>query len=261
MKQVPIHAANPGPYTGDGNWTYLIPGARPVMIDAGVGHASHLDAIAQASASGPGRVIVTHAHSDHASGAPAILARWPSTTFSKYPWPGQDREIPWQHIDEGTIIATGEGDLNVFHTPGHSPDHIALWHADSRTLFVGDMMQIGSSVFIPASKGGNLTAYLHSLRRLLALQPKLALPAHGPAIEDPAALINYYLEHRHQREVQVLNSLESGLRTVDDITARIYPNLSQGMLPLARESVLAHLQKLVDDGLARQNGDQWAVIS
>src|SRR6185369_5789225 len=149
MKQVPFHAANPGPYTGDGNWTYLIPGAQPVMIDAGVGNASHLDAIALASPSGPGRVIVTHAHSDHASGAPAILARWPSTTFSKYPWPGQDGDIPWHRIDEGAIIPTGEGDLNVFHTPGHSPDHIALWHADSKTLFVGDMMQIGSSVFIP----------------------------------------------------------------------------------------------------------------
>jgi glyoxylase-like metal-dependent hydrolase (beta-lactamase superfamily II) len=261
MKQVPFHAGNPGPYTGDGNWTYLIPGAQPVMIDAGVGNASHLDAIAEAAPSGPGHVIVTHAHSDHASGAPAILKRWPGTTFSKYPWPGQDGATNWNYIDEGATIATGEGDLQVLHTPGHSPDHLALWHPDSKTLFVGDMMQVGSSVFIPASKGGNLAAYLHSLRRLLALQPKLALPSHGPAIDDPVALINQYLDHRHQREVQVLNALESGVLTVDDITKRIYPNLTQGMLPLARESVLAHLHKLVDEGQARQSGDQWTVTN
>ena len=261
MKYVSLHAANPGPYTGEGNWTYLIPGAQPVMIDAGVGNSSHLDAISAASPSGPGHVIVTHAHSDHVSGSPAILERWPQTKFSKYPWPGHDIGIPFTFIDEGAVITTGEGDLQVLHTPGHSPDHLALWHADSGTLFVGDMMQIGSSVFIPASKGGNLSEYLHSLRRLLALKPKLALPSHGPAIEDPVALINQYLEHRHQREVQVLTALESGVRTVDGLTARIYPNLTAAMLPLARESVLAHLHKLGHDGLARQNGDEWSVIN
>ena len=269
MKQVPFHAGNPGPYTGEGNWTYLIPGAQPVMIDAGVGNQSHLDAIAAASPSGPGHVVVTHAHSDHASGAPAILKRWPETRFSKYPWPGHDGDIPpstslrarWHYLDDGAIVPTGEGDLQVLHTPGHSPDHLALWHADSGTVFVGDMMQIGSSVFIPASKGGNLSEYLHSLRRLLALRPKLALPSHGPAIEDPVALITQYLEHRHQREVQVLTALESGVRTVDGLTARIYPNLTTAMLPLARESVLAHLHKLAHDGLARQDGNEWCVIN
>ncbi len=53
MKPAFIHAANPGPMTGDGNWTYLIGGSRPVLIDAGVGHASHLDAIARRRAVGP----------------------------------------------------------------------------------------------------------------------------------------------------------------------------------------------------------------
>ncbi|MEJ7666440.1 MAG: MBL fold metallo-hydrolase [Hymenobacter sp.] len=76
-----IHAANPGPMTGDGNWTYLIGRSRPVLIDAGVGHASHLDAIANAVRSGPSHVVVTHAHSDHISGAPAIHQRWPRTIF------------------------------------------------------------------------------------------------------------------------------------------------------------------------------------
>ena len=37
-----LHARNPGPYTGDGNWTYLIAGERPVLIDAGVGQPEHL---------------------------------------------------------------------------------------------------------------------------------------------------------------------------------------------------------------------------
>ncbi len=83
MKPVFIHAANPGPMTGDGNWTYLIGGSRPVLIDAGVGHASHLDAIASAAPSGPSQVVVTHAHSDHITGAPAIHQRWPGGDASQ----------------------------------------------------------------------------------------------------------------------------------------------------------------------------------
>jgi glyoxylase-like metal-dependent hydrolase (beta-lactamase superfamily II) len=166
----------------------------------------------------------------------------------------------WNAIDEGATVMTAEGRLDVLHTPGHSPDHIALWHADSRTIFVGDLMQLGSSVFIPASKGGNLADYLHSLRRILALAPARALPAHGPAIDDPAALIAHYLDHRHQREVQVLTALEAGHASIAAITARLYAGVTAEVLPLARESVLAHLQKLAHDGLARQDGESWSVV-
>ena len=262
MHILPLHAANPGPFTGDGNWTYLIPGEQPVLIDAGVGHASHLDALAAAAPDGPAHVVVTHAHSDHSAGAPAIAARWPRARFSKYPWSGEDRELAagWRVIDEGAKVPTGEGTLDVLHTPGHSPDHIALWHPDSRTIFVGDLLHLGSSVFIPASKGGSLSDYLHSLRRILALAPARALPAHGPAIDDPAALITQYLDHRHQREIQVLTALEAGLTSIDEITARIYSGLTSEVAALARESVLAHLQKLEHDGLARWDGKQWSVV-
>jgi glyoxylase-like metal-dependent hydrolase (beta-lactamase superfamily II) len=256
-----IHAANPGPMTGDGNWTYLIGGSRPVLIDAGVGHASHLDAIADAASSGPSHVVVTHAHSDHITGAPAIHERWPGAIFSKHPWPVRDPQLPWARLDEGAIVPTDEGDLTVLHTPGHSPDHLTLWHPDSRTLFVGDMLVQGSTVVIPASQGGSLTAYLHSLQRMLQLKPARALPAHGPVIEDPAALIEHYVAHRAHREAQVLDLLAAGTSTVDGLTAKIYPSIPDALLAMARESVLAHLMKLEFEGRAIRDDDQWLLIS
>lgn len=258
-----LHAANPGPMTGDGNWTYLIGDRRPVLIDAGVGHASHLDAIGSAASNGPAVVVVTHAHSDHISGAPAIHARWPAARFLKRPWPvasdGRDPALDWTWLNDGDVIDTDDGPLHVLLTPGHAPDHITLWHADSRTVFVGDMMVEGNTVVIPASHGGSLAAYMRSLDRIGQLNPARALPAHGPVIEDPAALIERYVKHRAVREAQVVEALEAGDRTVEAITTRIYPSLTEALVPMARESVLAHLQKLESESRARRDGSYWGL--
>lgn len=261
MRPVFLHAANPGPITGDGNWTYLIGSSRPVLIDAGVGHASHLEAIAQAAPHGPAHVVVTHAHSDHVTGAPAIHQRWPAATFSKYPWPLRDPQLPWARLDDGAILTTDEGDLTVLHTPGHAPDHLALWHADSRTLFAGDMLVQGSTVVIPASHGGSLADYLKSLERMLKLNPARALSAHGPVIEDPAALIEHYFRHRAQREDQVLAALTTGASTVDAITSTIYPSIANDLLEMARDGMLAHLIKLELEGRVSRDGTRWAIVA
>src|SRR5688572_7284633 len=258
-----LHAANPGPMTGEGNWTYLIGERNPVLIDAGVGHASHLESIAAAAPRGPRLVLLTHAHSDHGSGAPAIHERWPGARLKKHPWPSRtgnrepgtaDSKVSWHWLQDGSIVETDEGPLTVLHTPGHSPDHLTFWHADSRTLFVGDMLVQGSTVVIPASHGGSLAEYLRSLDRMLRLNPVRALPAHGPVIDDPAAVIHRYIEHRAQREGQILGAL-GGDATVASITATIYPALADALVPMAQESVLAHLQKLESEGRARRDGD------
>ena len=257
MSPVALHAANPGPFTGEGNWTYLIDGEMPVLIDAGVGNASHLEAIDAAVGSRQFHLVVTHAHSDHISGAPAIRERWPATRLSKMPWLERDRDLPWQPLADGDRVATGAGELQVIHTPGHAPDHVCLWHEESRTVFVGDMLVKGTTVMIPASHRGSLADYLRSLDRLLALGAVRALPAHGPVIDDPEALIRHYIEHRAQRESQVREALDEGAGTIDQLLARIYPGLQPALEPMARESLLAHLIKLEDEGRAERRDAGW----
>jgi glyoxylase-like metal-dependent hydrolase (beta-lactamase superfamily II) len=149
----------------------------------------------------------------------------------------------------------------VIHTPGHAPDHVVLWHAASRTLFGADLLQLGNTVAIPASNGGDLAAYLRSLKRVHALGPARVLPAHGPVIDDPLALIDHYLAHRHHREVQILTALEGGIDTVDTIAKRIYTGLDPRLGPLARESLLAHLVKLEHEGLVRRDGPRWLLLT
>lgn len=259
MNVIPLHAGNPGRMTGSGNWTYLLPGPAPVLVDAGVGLAAHLDALAGHVPAGPAVVLVTHVHPDHASGAPALAARWPAIRFDKCPWPERDATyaVAWTPLADGQVVDTPDGPLQVVHTPGHSPDHVVFWHQASATVFTGDLLVQGSTVVIPASHGGSLGAYLASLARVAALQPARALPAHGPVIDDPLALIEHYLAHRRRRETQVLEALSAGDSTPASIAARIYRGLDPALLPQAHDSVLAHLLKLEDDGGVWREGDAW----
>jgi glyoxylase-like metal-dependent hydrolase (beta-lactamase superfamily II) len=256
MKPVLLPAHNPGAMTGSGNNTYLISGLRSaVLIDAGVGESQHLDDLTAALAADSARltrVLVTHFHADHAAGAPALAALHPAAIFEKYPWPQEDGryDVPWQPLADGDAVIVGDDRLTVLHTPGHSPDHVVFWHETTRTLFSGDLVTLGSSVMIDWSRGGDLAAYMASLERLLALEPRVLLPAHGPRIDDPRAALVGYLEHRRLRERQVLAALRAGHATVQAITESIYDGLDPALLPAARENVRAHLSKLASEGVA-----------
>ena len=174
--------------TGDGNWTFLFTGRVNTLVDAGAGIPAHLDAIEQALGGAPlAQVLVTHAHVDHIGGAPALAQRFPGVRFRKMPWPERDVKWPvgWDPIVAGEIVAAGDSTLAAVHTPGHAPDHLCFWHAETRALLCGDLVQRGNTVWIPASLRGDLIDYLASLERARALEPALLLPAHGPVIDEP----------------------------------------------------------------------------
>jgi glyoxylase-like metal-dependent hydrolase (beta-lactamase superfamily II) len=261
---IAIHAANPGPMTGKGNWTWLIPGKVPTLIDAGTGEAAHLRALAEALGSMPlAQVLITHAHTDHASGAPAIAALMPSARFRKMLWPERDAKwpVPYQPLADDEIVDAGDETLQVVHTPGHAPDHLCFWHDASRTLFAGDLAVKGTTVWIPATLQGDLGAYLDSLQRVLALEPARLLPAHGPVIDDPGTMLREYVAHRLEREQQIVEALQSGDSTPEAIVARVYRGLKAQLEPMARDGVMAHLVKLEREQRARRAGDTWELVS
>lgn len=258
-----LDAHNPGPMTGTGNHTYLLcAGGDAVLIDAGVGDARHLEALAihlkkfdaQLRA-----VLVTHAHGDHASGAAAIGAVYPSARFFKCRWPERDANfaVTWGPLADGDRFSVGADELVVLHTPGHAPDHVAFWHPPGGAMFTGDLVTAGSSVMIEASRGGRLSDYLESLERIRALKPTRLLPAHGPEILDPDAVLRGYRAHRLMREQQVIDALAAGHRDVPAIAESIYDGLSPALMPAARENVRAHLDKLIQEGRAVEEDGRW----
>jgi len=262
-----IHAHNPGPMTGGGNNTFLILGddGRAVMIDAGQGRDEHLRLIddhLRRDGQRLHRVLVTHAHPDHAAGAAAIARANPGVRFHKHPWPGEDEKfgVEWQTLDDAARVDVGAEALTVLHTPGHSPDHLAFWHEASRTLFSGDLVIAGGSVMIHSTRGGNLAEYLASLEKIRALAPARLLPAHGPVVEEPIPVLTRYIEHRLAREVQVLDALSAGQHTVQGIAESIYDGLDPALLPAAHETVRAHLDKLRLEGRAAVDADRWSRV-
>ena len=263
LSPISLHAFNPGPMTGAGNWTWLIPGRVPTLIDAGTGDPRHLDAISDALAGARlAQVLVTHAHVDHASGVVALAERFPGAHFFKMPWPERDSRwpAPWQPIVDGQIIEAGDEQLRAVHTPGHAPDHVCFWHEESRSLFSGDLAVKGTTVYIPPNLRGDLADYLASLERVRALRPSRLLPGHGPVIDDPETVLLGYLEHRREREEQIVNALRSGDATPDALVPLIYRGLKENLFQVARETVLAHLLKLEREGRAGRREHWWHII-
>jgi glyoxylase-like metal-dependent hydrolase (beta-lactamase superfamily II) len=137
---------------------------------------------------------------------------------------------------------------------------VCFWHAESRTLFGGDLAIEGTTVWIPSSLDGDLRAYLASLEQVLALDPVRIYPAHGRVIDDPGKLLRNYIEHRLQREQQVIDALRSGDGSPEAIAGRIYPQLRDDLRPRAVETVISHLEKLEQDGRARRSELAWHII-
>jgi glyoxylase-like metal-dependent hydrolase (beta-lactamase superfamily II) len=248
MVVLPAH--NPSNWTGPtGNNTYLLTGRVPTLIDAGVGKPEHVDAIArELQGAALSLVLLTHGHPDHKSGSATLAARWPGVRIRLF----GEGEDP---IRDQEVIEAGNSAVTALHTPGHSPDHCCFRSGDD--IFCGDLARLGGTVVIPGSRGGDLTAYLASLKYIRALQPRRLLPGHGPIIDDPDAVIDYYMRHRAERDEQIVAALTRGPRTPAEIAATVYGTLAPELTAAAADSVLAHLIKLKSEGRVVERDEGW----
>jgi glyoxylase-like metal-dependent hydrolase (beta-lactamase superfamily II) len=247
-----IPAGNPSQWTGPtGNNTYLFAGRTTALIDGGVGNPAHLNAIEAALQGRPlDLILLTHSHTDHASGVPALLKRWPHAMVRPTS----------QSLADGEAIQAGDEVLIALHTPGHAPDHFSFLDEAKQEIYCGDLVRLGGTIVIPANHGGDLRAYLASLHRIRHLRPRRLWPGHGPVIEDPLRVIEEYLEHRKLREAQVLAALRRGRSTPAEIVSDVYTSLSATLVAAASESVLAHLRKLAQEGVVEVKDNRWTVV-
>ncbi len=249
---------NPGVFTGPGTNTYLVgTGRRRILLDTGEGRPEYLPVLARAldeTGCEIQEIVLTHGHPDHIGGAPGLLERYGSLRVSKRPWPGVDEGFPVElrAIDEGDVLRTEGATLRAVHAPGHAEDHLCFVLEEEGSLFSGDnVLGVGTTV-IPG-RGGDLADYMRSLERLLAERPTAIYPAHGPRIADGRAKIREYIEHRRQREEQILAALAAGFSDVGELVRRIYAAYPEALHAAAAQSVLSHLLKLEGEGAVRRS--------
>lgn len=195
-------------------------------------------------------IFLTHHHLDHTGGVSALRERTGAPVLAH---PATAERVPFpvdRLLLEGDRYETDAGAWQVLHTPGHACGHLCL--EQDGVVVAGDMVAgVGTIVLDPPD--GDLGLYLHHLDRLRALQPRVLLPAHGPALTEPALLLDTYIAHRHMRTEQVRQALL--LRepaAPEDLVPLIYPELAPFMQAVAARQVLCHLRWLCVQGEAQE---------
>ncbi len=246
--------------------TFVIPGYPPhaeqtnnvyllgnTLIDASYGHPPARDVLRTLiEGGGPERILLTHLHPDHCRYAPelkeltgATLAAHPADLVTNPAMRGAIDEP----LEDGTLVRAGGATLRALHTPGHSPGHLCFYWEEKEILFSGDMI-LGEGTVWVGPPYGSIPDYMESLERLGGLSMTKILPGHGPAVGDPAAKVEEYVEHRRMRERQILEELEAGERLPREMVKKIYRDVDEKLHFLAELTVRGHLEKLVRDGLA-----------
>jgi glyoxylase-like metal-dependent hydrolase (beta-lactamase superfamily II) len=265
---VTVLGQNPGPFTGPGTNTYVVgTSKRPLLLDTGQGLAEYLPLLERALDEHRGtseldRIVLTHAHPDHIGGCEQVRSRFGPVPVLKRPWPGLDGRVAEAivPIDDDTPIETEGATLRAIHTPGHAEDHLCYWLEEERAVFTGDVV-LGAGTTVIPEHGGDLADYMASLRRLLALEPAVIYPAHGPAIREAGAKIREYIAHRELREAQIVAQLEAGVADVKEMVRRIYADVPEFLHAAAGTSVRSHLRKLEREGRARHDGELWELVA
>jgi len=200
-------------------------------------------------------IILTHLHPDHVGGVNALKshlgANIPVAAHAQTAAGLSDVHVDRFIEDNDVITLDGEPriQLRALHTPGHALGHLCFHDADRGVLMTGDnIVGLGSVLIDPPQ--GNMRDYLDSLARIGAL-PNLSvlLGGHGPAIATPYQKIDEYISHRLEREKNILGAIRDGVTDPKEIVARVYTDVSPKAHGMAERAVIAHLEKLRDDGV------------
>lgn len=259
-----IVAPNPSALTGPGTNTYVLGelGGTSLVIDPGPDDAAHLERILDVSAGRIDAVLCTHSHSDHSPGAAALQARTGAVVHGR-PAPRDDyqdqRYAPDASIDDGEVFVVPGASLRAFHTPGHASNHVCFLLEPEGWLFTGDHLMNGSTVVI-LPPDGSMRLYLESLQRLRTLPLTALVPGHGAVMPAAVAEIDRVIAHRLKREQKVVDALRRQLAavTLDTLVREVYDDTPVALHGFARFSLLAHLQKLDEEGRAlEEEGERW----
>jgi len=143
-----------------------------------------------------GLIINTHSHSDHCEANESIIQR----SNAKVTLSQEEEEFrqtlgkkmcsmfgikppqftPFFYLKEGNLNlgASNKIELQILHTPGHSPGSICLYWPDNKLLITGDVVFYGS-IGRTDFPGGSITELKKSIDKLSKLDVEYLVPGHS----------------------------------------------------------------------------------
>jgi len=279
-----------GPYPP--NVYLVVDGGQAAMIDAGFSEGDSVQERLAYLKGLPGLrvayIVLTHHHFDHSGGAhalreatgarvvmhreeaPLLEAAAREETPSDMEAPEEMREARqrmrrWRQeaargrpdilVDDNDRLRVGAASLRIVHAPGHTAGHVCVFLEEERVLFSGDnVLGMGTTAIAPPPHG-DMVQYLASLRKMQGLDAALLCPGHGPVVKEPNRKIQEILDHRRERDEQIVRFIGEGRDTVRRLVTAVYPELDRRLVPMATGQVLSHLHKLEQEGRVRTRRD------
>jgi ribonuclease/clavin/mitogillin len=264
-------------------------GGEAAVIDAGFSDdesfEKRMEMLRELGAAALKYIIITHHHYDHASGAHRLreatggriavhrdeeaLLLNPHEETGDFEIPEEQKEarerakkwreeaakaVPDVRVADGDVLAVGALRLRCVHAPGHTAGHLCLLLEGDNVLFAGDnVLGVGTAAIAPPPHG-DMALYVASLRKMQALEAALLAPGHGPAVKEPRRKIQELIDHRQQREDQIVGLIAEGKGDVKSLVKAIYPELDKRLLSMAQGQVISHLHKLQSEGKLQLEG-------
>lgn len=237
----------------DGGGALIEPG--PAVLIPGI-----QEAFRELGIKSPEYIIPTHIHLDHAGSLGSLCKLFPKTRIvvnqqgarhiveparlikSTRMAFGADFERvygPILPVPEARLMVVADGErlglggreLEIIHTTGHAPHHIAVFDTKTRGLFCGEALGLIYSPGYPplpavAPPSFDLERYLSDMERLRALKPRLLFYSHGDVANEPERLIAAVMENTRLVGDFILRDLKAG-ESDEAITRRVGEYLSR----------------------------------
>ncbi len=168
------------------------------------------------------------------------------------PHPAQIALIP-----PGARVEMGGRRWLAIHAPGHSDGQLIFYNEGERLMLSGDqvLMKITPNIGLwPSTEADPLGRFLVSLRELMQLDVRLALPGHGPLIDDWDGRLRELFEHHIRRTAHTYAAIGPDGATALTVSHQLfdYAKFTQHEVRFALAETLAHLEYLVAQGELRR---------